>query len=82
MFEPGVRTLSAYDCTSLIQVLDVSVNHPFKDCLKEAMEDELYYLVKRAGEGVLPELDKCDTEDFQEPCVDCIISAVGLHRIA
>lgn len=66
-------------CTSLIQVLDVSVNRPFKDCLKEAMENELYQLVQTKGEDFLAKLD--DSSDPELPIIDGVISAVGLRRI-
>lgn len=72
-------------CTSLIQVLDVSVNRPFKDILKETMEEELYRLVQLRGEDVLYSLDAADAENTEnaetqgpEPVQ---ISAVGLRRI-
>lgn len=64
-------------CTSLIQVLDVSVNRSFKDFLKEAMDDELFHLVRLQGEQILALLD----EDNTESTIDGIISAVGLRRI-
>lgn len=64
-------------CTSQIQVLDVSVNRPFKDFLKEAMDDELFHLVRLQGEQILALLDESDMEST----VDGIISAVGLRRI-
>lgn len=64
-------------CTSLIQVLDVSVNRPFKDFLKEAMDEELFHLVRLQGKQILTLLDQKDTEST----VDGIISAVGLRRI-
>lgn len=64
-------------CTSLIQVLNVSVNRPFKDFLKEALDDELFNLVRLQGEQILAVLDESDTEST----VDGIISSVGLRRI-
>lgn len=69
-------------CTSLIQVLDVSVNQPFKDFLKEAMEDELYRLVEVEGEGILSRMDHSLNDEGPEKLgVDGVISAVGLRRI-
>lgn len=65
-------------CTSLIQVLDVSVNRPFKDFLKDAMEDELYHLVQVESEEIFFKLDQCDGE---VPIIDGVISAVRLQRI-
>lgn len=66
------------DCTSLVQVLDVSVNGIFKDFLKEAMDDELFHPARSQGEQILPLLDQHDEE---ESSIRGIISAVGLRRI-
>lgn len=74
-------------CTSLIQVLDVSVNRPFKQFLKIAMKDELYQSVQVKGERVLALFDQCDEEPndnssiSDETILDGTISAIGLHRI-
>lgn len=65
-------------CTSLVQVLDVSVNRIFKDFLKEAMDDELFHLVHLQGEQILAILDQ---HNEKESTIDGIISAVGLRRI-
>jgi hypothetical protein len=64
-------------CTGLIQVLNVSVNQPFQDFLKEAMEDELYQLVQIEGKEILDKLDHGD----ENVLVDGLIPAVGLQRI-
>lgn len=72
-------------CTSLIQVLDVTVNRTFKDFLKEEMENELFRLVHLKGEGILAVLDQHDMSDEEEvnfgPSIDGVISAIGLRRI-
>lgn len=44
-------------CTSLIQVLDVSVNRSLKNYLKKAMDDELHRLVELEAEEILAKLD-------------------------
>lgn len=63
-------------CTSLIQVLKVSVNRSFKDYLKEAMDNELHHVVRLERGESLANLD-CGEEEI----LDGPISAVRLRRI-
>lgn len=63
-------------CTSLIQVLNVSVNRSFKNYLNDAMDNELHPLVRLEREEILAKLDR-----GEEAILDGAISAVRLRRI-
>lgn len=68
-------------CTSLIQVLDASVNGSFKDYLKDAMDNELYKLGKtKCGLKHFQALDN-DNDCEDNLAIDGKISAVRLRRV-
>ncbi|KAG0130834.1 hypothetical protein HOY82DRAFT_608907 [Tuber indicum] len=50
-----------WGCTTLVQPLDVSINRPFKDILKEVLEEKLD-IIEEDGRGMKALFNSCDSE--------------------